>query len=195
MKNFLVIDDERNVRLLIEKFLEGYNVEAIVSAEEALQSILEKGKSYDLIISDIKLPGKSGLELVRTLRSKAIDIPILIISAYIKPEILSELFKYERIDFLSKPFTKDELLEKVKKLIEEPKESFDKALRIANEYLESGDLNKAEKFIRQMFSIYPSSPIPHYLMYQLLKKRGNLDLAKRHLKAAKALEEGVNDEG
>nr|WP_232617925.1 response regulator [Thermosipho africanus] len=131
------------------------------------------------------------MELVKELREKAIDTPILIVSAYTKPEILSELFKFERVDFLSKPFTKEELLSKVKELIDEPKESFDRALRMANEFLNSGDLNKAEKLIKKMFSLSPSSPIPHYLMYELLKKRGNLELANKHLNAAKSLDENI----
>ncbi|ABR31112.1 histidine kinase [Thermosipho melanesiensis] len=194
MKKILVIDDERNVRMLIEKFLEDYEVDSLVSAEEALKKILENNTKYDLIITDLKLPGKSGLELIRELRKNVYNCPILVVSAYVKPEILSEMFKYENVDFLSKPFTKDELQTKVKELLEEEKESFDKSLRIANKYLETGDLNKAEKMIKQMFAIAPSSPIPHYLMYELLKKRGNATLAEKHLKAAKALDEVENNE-
>lgn len=191
MPHILIIDDERNVRFLIEKFLEGFTYDSLSTVEEALKNIFEKNINYDLIISDLKLPGKSGIELVKALREKAIDTPILIVSAYTKPEILSELFKFERVDFLSKPFTKEELLSKVKELVDEPKESFDRALRMANEFLNSGDLNKAEKLIKKMFSLSPSSPIPHYLMYELLKKRGNLELANKHLNAAKSLDENI----
>ncbi|ANQ54179.1 histidine kinase [Thermosipho affectus] len=194
MRKILIIDDERNVRLLIEKFLDEYEIDSLISVEEALKKIVENKVKYDLIITDLKLPGKSGLELIRELRNNAYECPILVVSAYVKPEILSEIFKYDKVDFLSKPFTKDELTKKVKSLIEEQKDSFDKALRNANKYLELGELNKAEKMIKQMFYILPSSPIPHYLMYELLKKRGNISLAEKHLKAAKALDEEENNE-
>ncbi|MBO8160458.1 MAG: response regulator [Thermosipho sp. (in: Bacteria)] len=192
MANILIVDDERNVRLLIEKFLSDENtkIEAYVSAEEALEAFEKNSENYDMVITDVKLPGKSGLELIREIRKKAIDIPILIISAYVKPEIIAEFFKYENVDFLSKPFTKEELLTKVKQLLEKPRETFDRLLREANEYLKSSDLNRAEKSIRQMFKFAPSSPVPHYLMYELLKRRGNEELALRHFNAAKALDPG-----
>lgn len=190
MPKFLVVDDERNIRFLIERLLadESTKIDSFVSAEEALEAFFKNKEDYDLIITDIKLPGKSGLELIREIRKEAIDIPVLIISAYVKPEIISELFKFENVDYLSKPFTKEELISKIKKLLEKPKETFDRLLREANEYIKNGDLNRAEKLIRQMFKFAPSSPIPHYLMYELLKRRGNEELALRHLNAAKALE-------
>ncbi|MDK2886765.1 MAG: hypothetical protein PWP54_1328 [Thermosipho sp. (in: thermotogales)] len=190
MPRFLVVDDERNIRFLIERLLadESTKIDSFVSAEEALEAFFKNKEDYDLIITDIKLPGKSGLELIREIRKEAIDIPVLIISAYVKPEIISELFKFENVDYLSKPFTKEELISKIKKLLEKPKETFDRLLREANEYIKNGDLNRAEKLIRQMFKFAPSSPIPHYLMYELLKRRGNEELALRHLNAAKALE-------
>jgi len=190
MPDFLVVDDERNVRFLIERFLgdESVKIDSFVSAEEALKIFFNNEKKYDLIITDIKLPGKSGLDLIREIRKEGIDIPILIISAYVKPEVISELFKFENVDYLSKPFTKEELISKVKNLLEKPKETFDRLLREANEYIKKGDLNRAEKSIRQMFKFAPSSPAPHYLMYELLKRRGNRELALRHLNAAKALD-------
>ncbi|QTA37480.1 response regulator [Thermosipho ferrireducens] len=188
MPKILVVDDERNIRMLVEKFLEekNFEVEAIVSAEEAFE--LLRTNEYDLVATDIKLPGKSGIELIRELRNSGETVPILIISAYAKPEVLSEAFKYGNVDFLSKPFTKEELFAKIQELLEKPKESFDRFLREANESLKNNDLNRAEKLIKQMFLYMPSSPIPHYLMCELLKKRGNNELAQKHLNAAKALD-------
>ncbi|SHH58672.1 response regulator [Thermosipho atlanticus] len=190
MPNFLVVDDERNVRFLIERFLsdETTKIDTYVSAEEALEAFRKNPGKYDLIITDVKLPGKSGLEMIKEIRKEAVDIPILIISAYVKPEILTELFKFENVDYLSKPFTREELIAKVKSLLEKPKETFDRLLREANENIKKGDLNRAEKSIRQMFKYAPSSPIPHYLMFELLKRRGNEELAQKHLNAAKALD-------
>ncbi|PHJ12369.1 histidine kinase, partial [Fervidobacterium sp. SC_NGM5_G05] len=104
--------------------------------------------------------------------------------------------RYFPIDYLSKPFTQDELKKKIRGLLEVRKDSFERYLREAEGFIHSnfpGDLEKAEQIVRHMFSIMPSSPMPHYLMAEILEKRGNTELAQRHREAGLALD--VNKKG
>ncbi|MGC9772865.1 response regulator [Fervidobacterium islandicum] len=195
MIDVLVVDDEKHVRnLLVRMISNAYECNPIEvgSVEEALQ-LCDKYK-FDLITTDIKFQNDEnldGIEFIKRLRLRGIFTPVLIISAYATPEDIAQACKYSPIDYLSKPFTQDELRRKIKGLLEHTKDSFERYLREAEGLIHSnfpGDLDKAEQLVRTMFSIMPSSPIPHYLMAEILEKRGNSELAERHRGAAKALD-------
>ncbi|ODN31352.1 response regulator [Fervidobacterium thailandense] len=192
MIDVLVVDDERHVRTLLIKMISNLfecSPKEAESAEEALK-ICDKER-FDLITADIKLSGMDGIEFIKRLRLRGIFTPVLIISAYATPEDIAEVCRYGPIDFLAKPFTQDELRKKIKGLLDLKRDTFEKYLREAEGFIHSnlsGDLDKAEQIIRVMFSLMPSSPIPHYLMAELLEKRGNRELAQRHFNAARALD-------
>jgi len=197
MIDVLVVDDERHVRNLLVKMISNVfecTPREAQNAEDALK-ICEKEK-FDIITTDIKLEGIDGIEFIRRLRLRGIFTPVLIISAYATPDDIASACRFAPIDYLSKPFTQDELKKKLKGLIEYRKGSFERYLREAEGFIHSnvpGDLDKAEQIVRLMFSIMPSSPTPHYLMGEILEKRGNEELAELHRKAAKALD--VNERG
>lgn len=200
MIDVLVVDDERHVRnLLIKMISSAFECSPIEaeSVEEALQ-VCEK-KRFDIITTDIKFGEAdelTGIEFIKRLRLRGIFTPVLIISAYATPESISEVCRYAPVDYLAKPFTQDELKRKIKGLLDLKKDSFEKYLREAEGFIHStfpGDLDKAEQIVRNMFSIMPSSPIPHYLMAEILEKRGNKELAQRHREAGMALD--VNKKG
>ncbi len=201
--NILVIDDEKHVRTLIHNMLKNYlEDEALIdeAAEASEALLLCQKKKYDLIITDIKLPEINGIEFIKRLRLRGVFTPILIVSAYATPEDISEACKYGPFDYLAKPFTHDELRNKVRSLLEQKKESFERYLREAEGFIHSsqpGDLEKAENLVRMMFYLMPSSPVPHYLMADILRKRGNEELAERHRNAGKALDvsQGIAQDG
>ncbi|QIV79059.1 response regulator [Fervidobacterium pennivorans subsp. carthaginiensis] len=200
MIDVLVVDDEKHVRnLLVRMISTVYDCNPVEAAnvEEALK-ICDKYK-FDLITTDIKFENETnldGVEFIKRLRLRGISTPVLIISAFATPENIAEVCKYHPIDYLAKPFTQDELRRKIKGLLDYKKDSFERYLREAEGLIHSnfpGDLDKAEQIVRTMFSLMPSSPIPHYLMAEILEKRGNSELAERHRNAAKALD--VNMKG
>jgi CheY-like chemotaxis protein len=82
MKKILVIDDEENIRLLYKEELEeeGFIVELARSGEEALEQL--PLFRPDLITLDIKMPGMGGLEVLKRIREKERDLPIILCSAY-----------------------------------------------------------------------------------------------------------------
>ncbi len=192
--NILIVDDEKHVRTLIHNMLNNYleDVAHIDEAGEVSEALLLcQKKKYELIITDIKLPEITGIEFIKRLRLRGVFTPILIVSAYATPEDISEACKYGPFDYLAKPFTHDELRSKVRSLLEHKRESFERYLREAEGFVRSsqpGDLEKAENLVRMMFYLMPSSPVPHYLMSEILKKRNNNELAERHRNAGKALD-------
>jgi len=108
MKRILVIDDEPNVRTVLTMLLEddGYEVQTAENGEAGL-AILEDGPAVDLVISDLKMPGKDGLAVLNRLREIGQETPLVMITAYGSIEKAVEAMKCGAADFITKPFNKD----------------------------------------------------------------------------------------
>lgn len=117
--NILYIEDEINIRENITKTLEMfvYNVFPVGNINEAI-SIIENNR-VDLIISDINLPGKSGIEFIKRLRENKSNIPVILLSAYTEKDYLLEATKLKLVDYLVKPIDFDILKEALIKVCEE----------------------------------------------------------------------------
>jgi DNA-binding response OmpR family regulator len=113
----LVIEDNRKVASFVEKGLreEGYAVDV---AHEGVDGAFKASVyDYDLLIVDIMLPGKSGLEVVRDLRSKEESVPVLFLTARDATDDVVEGLDAGGDDYLTKPFAFDELLARVRALV------------------------------------------------------------------------------
>jgi DNA-binding NtrC family response regulator len=116
--SILIVDDDINYRTILSDFLksEGYYVESSNSAEEAM-SRLEKD-FFNIIISDLKLPGKSGIELLKTVKSRSKDVEMIILTAFGSVDSAVAALKIGACDYLVKPLSLEELSITVKRLIE-----------------------------------------------------------------------------
>ena len=118
--NILIVDDsEENLRLLTTILHgAGYKVQPAINGELALRSI--EANNPALILLDIMMPGIDGLEMCRKLKStaKTGNIPIIIVSALKDIESKTEGFKAGAVDYITKPFNKEEILNRVKTHIE-----------------------------------------------------------------------------
>lgn len=105
----LLVDDDDSLRDMLSIVLkkEGYDVVSLESAMLALK-ILKK-RSFDLIISDIKMPGVSGIKLLSKIKSINNEIPIIMITAYASTNDAVEAMKLGAEDYITKPFNLDEL--------------------------------------------------------------------------------------
>ena len=114
----LVVDDEKNMRLSLKTVLtdEGYTVNAVESAEEAL-SVLNQ-EDFLMVITDARLGGMSGYELIGKVHARWPDLPILMITAYATPKLAVEAIKAGAFDYLAKPFAPEELLHAVSRCAE-----------------------------------------------------------------------------
>ena len=118
-QRILVIDDEPDMLMLLRIMIEDntdYEVETTNNPAEGLK--LLKDKHYDLVISDLKMPGMDGIELFDELKEIKPDIPVIIITAYGSLEIGDEALKKGVADFITKPFRKDSILFAINRTLE-----------------------------------------------------------------------------
>ena len=108
----LLVEDERGVRNLATHVLEasGYTVLACESAEEALSVFERESGRFDLVFSDVVLPGRNGIELVDLLQAKSPDLPALLCSGYTDSRARWSVIEDRHIPFLQKPYPSAALL-------------------------------------------------------------------------------------
>lgn len=114
----LVIDDEPVVLNSCRKVLEqdGFDVCLVASADEALE--LLKVESFDLLLVDVKMPKHDGIYLMQMVKEQRSDIPIIVMSGYPTHDTISDGAKMGAAAFIAKPFTPDELIETLRKVIQ-----------------------------------------------------------------------------
>ena len=115
----LIIDDEKVIQqscydIFTEKS-NRYDIFTASSGDAALDK-LEK-KSFDIILTDLKMPGMSGLKLISTIRSKFPNMAIIVITGYATVKTAVEAMTLVAIDFIPKPFTPDEIFSAVENVV------------------------------------------------------------------------------
>ena len=121
MFHVLVVDDDKNTRLLMRALLEGahYTVTLAANGAEAL-SAMERNH-VDLVVLDLMMPGMDGYEFTRELRAASNDLPILMVSAKQLPDDRKKGFLAGIDDFMVKPVDEEELLLRIKALLRRAK--------------------------------------------------------------------------
>ena len=108
MTNIWIIDDEESIRTICTSALEDlFNVESFSSASEALLAL--NSNKPDLIITDIKMPGMSGLEFLNKVSEKFPDLPTIIITAHANIDNALSAYKGGAFEYLTKPFDINEI--------------------------------------------------------------------------------------
>ena len=118
--HILVVDDDDGIRSLVKKYLNenNYLVTTAFSAEDALEKI--KIIKFDLIILDIMMPGKSGLEFIKE-NQKKLDTPIILLTAKGTANERIEGLEIGADDYLPKPFEPKELILRIQNIIKKTK--------------------------------------------------------------------------
>jgi two-component system, cell cycle sensor histidine kinase and response regulator CckA len=119
-ERLLLVEDERAVRELAERIFRarGYKVTATGEGKEALHAFAAAPDEIDLVITDLIMPGMSGRELVQALHQIRPDLKALYISGYTEDEIIRRGLHDPSVAFLQKPFTADELSDRVRSLLD-----------------------------------------------------------------------------
>ncbi|MDO8412747.1 MAG: response regulator, partial [Gallionellaceae bacterium] len=104
MKPVWIIDDDRSIRWVLEKALTREDIEfkSFPSADEARQALTQGAPQ--MVISDIRMPGSSGLELLQTLRERHPNMPVIIMTAYSDLERAVSSIQGVAFEYLPKPF-------------------------------------------------------------------------------------------
>ncbi len=90
----------------------GYTVQAAATGEEGFE--LARGDGFDVILSDMRMPGLSGLDVLRKLRDVRVDASFIVMTGFGTVDAAVEAMKLGAVDFVQKPFFRDELLMRVR---------------------------------------------------------------------------------
>ncbi len=118
MEKILIVDDERSMRDVLSIMLRraGYGVTVATDAEEAIAEI---GREiFDLVITDLKMPKGSGLDVLKAVKVSSPDTVVLVITAFASTEAAVEAMKQGAYDFFTKPFQVDEVQLIIKNALE-----------------------------------------------------------------------------
>jgi two-component system NtrC family response regulator len=118
MDTVLIVDDEKNYLIVLEALLapEGYEIITADNPGKALQLIRER--DLDLVITDMKMPGISGMTILEEAKKINADIPIIIMTAFGTIEMAVEAMKKQAYDYIEKPFKNEALKLTVKKALD-----------------------------------------------------------------------------
>uniref|UniRef100_C6E0E2 Two component, sigma54 specific, transcriptional regulator, Fis family n=1 Tax=Geobacter sp. (strain M21) TaxID=443144 RepID=C6E0E2_GEOSM len=119
--NILVVDDESVIRDGLARILEGdsFTVDTAKSGHVAIEHLQQK--EFDLIITDLKMPGMSGFEVLAAVKTLQPETPVIMITGFATVETAVEAMKNGTVDYIVKPFTPEQILEKVHLALEQKK--------------------------------------------------------------------------
>ncbi|MFA5700629.1 MAG: sigma-54 dependent transcriptional regulator [Desulfuromonas sp.] len=117
----LVVDDEAVIREALRRILEsdGHEATCVSSGHAALEKVQEQ--SFDLVITDLKMPGMNGIEVLKSIKVLQPKVPIIIITGYATVETAVDAIKQGAFDYLSKPFTPKQVKELAQRALDHAK--------------------------------------------------------------------------
>ncbi|HCI14937.1 MAG: nitrogen regulation protein NR(I) [Gallionellales bacterium GWA2_60_142] len=121
MKPVWIIDDDRSIRWVLEKSLAREEIEfkSFASADEALRAL--SSDKPQVVVSDIRMPGSSGLDFLQQLHQRHPDIPVIIMTAYSDLESAVSAFQGGAFEYLPKPFDINHAIELIRRALEQSK--------------------------------------------------------------------------
>lgn len=119
MSLLVVIDDDREMRLMVEDHLKscGYQVKGFEHPDEALTKILKEEVQPSIVITDLQMPELSGIEVIKRLKGKLPELPVLVMTAFGSIESAVEAMRKGAFDYITKPFKLTELTHIVERAV------------------------------------------------------------------------------
>ncbi len=155
LNHLLVVDDDRAMRQMLSSLFRdaGYGVQEAATADEALE--LARSVELDAVLSDIKMPGKNGIEMVGELRRIRPDTPVVLMTAFGSIDSAVEAMRAGAFDYITKPFEPDAVLLTVERAVERRVlEEENRRLRQAVDKTASlGDLIGESSAMREIFAL------------------------------------------
>jgi two-component system, NtrC family, C4-dicarboxylate transport response regulator DctD len=118
--NILLVDDDDLILLTTGEYLsqEGFEVETAESGEDAINK-LDKNSSYDLVVTDLRMYGETGVDVFKKVLEVNANIPVIIVTGFGgETPMFKEAMELKPCAHAFKPFSEEELLEKVRKCLE-----------------------------------------------------------------------------
>ena len=119
----LIVDDEQLVRDLLDRVLRrsGHEVVATSTADEAI--VLLAQSAFDLLVTDVVMPGMDGFDLLRRVKNAHPDIRVIVLTGHAREQIISDFLLHGADDYLAKPFQVHELIGAVDRVLGAPSKS------------------------------------------------------------------------
>lgn len=193
-KRILIVDDEKNIRTTLSAYLLslGYEQEIAVNGQEALDKL--KDSKYDLVLLDIKMPVMNGIQILKEMRKLEDKTNVIMITAYGTIENAVESMKLGAVDFISKPFTLENLKTMIdavfsrEELSESNIEGFKELIEFAKKCINEKKYDKAIEYLKKAMVEKLESPEPQNLLGVLYELKGDLSKAGKHYRAALELD-------
>ncbi|MFP4499000.1 MAG: response regulator [Vulcanimicrobiota bacterium] len=194
----LVIDDEKNIRLTLSKCLSYVDMEVdeAINGEEGLQKIIDN--KDDLVFLDLKMQGMDGLEVLKRVREKEINVSVVIVTAHGTVDVAVEAMKLGAADFMQKPFTPREIQDIVnkilsrKRLAENEEDDYGAYIELAKDQITRKKYEAAREYLKKAIGKDPVKAEPHNILGAIMEINAEYEEAKKHYKAALALEPGYS---
>ena len=145
----LVIEDDPTVGEFVRRGLEEQRWQADLVTNGLEGERMAISQPYDLVILDMRLPGRNGLDVLRTLRARGFERPILVLTAQDAVDAKVETLRAGADDYVTKPFAFEELLARVEALLRRPRAMASPQLRVADLELDQGtrDVRRGDEAI------------------------------------------------
>jgi DNA-binding NtrC family response regulator len=146
--HILIVEDEEIIRTSLRKLLErnGFSVSEAISVKAAQQAF--NLNSFDLVISDLRLPGSAGTDLIKASNT----VPVIIMTSYASLRSAVETMRQGAVDYISKPFDHDEMINAVKRIFEKPIKSTQQLNRLL-----MGDNSEMLRILRTVHKAAPTT--------------------------------------
>jgi len=167
--NILVIDDEAEICEGLETLLrsEGFAVQAAANAQRGLDLLADQ--PFDLLLLDIKLPDRNGLELLQDLRRRDPHLPIIVITAYGAVDVARAAFKAGAQDYLTKPWNNEDLVAQVHQALEKRRlieENIQLKRALKQRYSFTNIVGKSEEILKVLDLIEQIAPTRSTVLIQ-----------------------------
>ena len=165
----LVVEDDKTVGQYVKRGLTeaGFNADLVGDGAEGLR--LSAGGHYDMLVLDLRLPALSGLEVLRTLRDRGEGIPVLVLTAQDAVDFKVQALKMGADDYVTKPFSLEELLARVEALGRRPKAIVPPMLRVADLTLDTGS-----REVRRGGRLIELTPKEYAVLEYLMRHHGRV---------------------
>ena len=165
----LVIEDDPTVGQYVKRGLEEHRwaVDLVTDGEEGEHRA--SSEAYDLVILDMRLPGKSGMEVLHALRAKGFERPVLVLTAQDAVDAKVTTLRAGADDYVTKPFAFEELLARVEALARRPRALASPTLKVSDL-----ELTRATREVRRGDELIELTPKEYTVLEYLMRHRGRV---------------------
>jgi two-component system, OmpR family, response regulator len=165
----LVIEDDPTVGQFVKRGLEEqrWGVDLVADGEEGERRA--GSEAYDLVILDMRLPGKSGLEVLNALRARGFERPVLVLTAQDAVDAKVKTLRAGADDYVTKPFAFEELLARVEALARRPRAIASPVLKVAEL-----ELDQSTREVRRAGELVELTPKEYAVLEYLMRHAGRV---------------------